>query len=158
MLCLRHYFADKGPNSQSYGFPSGHVWMWELDNKKGWVWKNWCLQTVVLEKTLESPLDCKEIQPVHPKGNQPWIFIGRTDAEAPNFGHLMWRQENLMWRKDPDAGKDWRQQKWVAEDEIVESITDSTDVNLCNSEWQELGMLQAMGLQRVRYDLASKQQ
>ena len=70
----------------------------------------------------------------------------------------MWRQENLMWRKDPDAGKDWRQQKWVAEDEIVESITDSTDVNLCNSEWQELGMLQAMGLQRVRYDLASKQQ
>ena len=77
-----HYFADKGPSSQSYGFSSGCVWMWELDYKESWVLKNLCFWTVVLEKTLESPLDCKEIQPVHPKGNQSWIFIGRTDADA----------------------------------------------------------------------------
>ena len=74
--------ANKGPSSQSYGFSSSQVWMWELDYKESWALKNWCFWTVVLEKTLESPLDCKEIQPVHPKGNQPWIFIGRTDAEA----------------------------------------------------------------------------
>ena len=79
----RHYFADRGPYGQSYGFSSSHVWMWELEHKKGWVLKYWCFQTVVLEKTPESPLDCKEIKPVNPKGNQPWIFIGRTDAEAP---------------------------------------------------------------------------
>ena len=77
-----HYFANKGPSSQSYGFPGSHVWMWELDYKESWVTKNWCFWTVVLEKTLESPLDSKEIQPVHPKGNQSWIFIERTDAEA----------------------------------------------------------------------------
>ena len=78
----RHFFADKGSSSQSYGFSSSHVWMWELDHKEGWKLKNWCFQSVVLEKTLESPLDCKEIQPVHPKGNQSWIFIRRMDAEA----------------------------------------------------------------------------
>ena len=78
----RHYFADKGSSSQSYGFSSSHVWMWELDYKESWVLKNWPFRTMVLEKTLESPLDCKEIQPVHLKGNHPWIFIGRTDAEA----------------------------------------------------------------------------
>ena len=77
----RHYFANKGPSSQSYDFSSSHVWMWELDYKEGWAPKNWCFWTVVLEKTLESPLDCK-IKPVNPTGNQPWIFIGRTDAEA----------------------------------------------------------------------------
>ena len=93
----RHYFANKGPSSQSCGFPSSHVWMWELDHKEGWAMKNRCFQTVVLEKTLESPLDCKEIKPVNPKGNQPWIFIGRTDAEAeaPIFGHLMKRGDSL---------------------------------------------------------------
>ena len=93
----RHYFANKGPASQGYGFSSGHVWMWELDYKEGWVPKNWCFWTVVLEKTLESPLDCKEIHPVHPKGNQSWIFIGRTDAEAETLvlGHLMWRAESF---------------------------------------------------------------
>ena len=82
----RHYFANKGPSSQSYGFSSSHVWMWELDHKESWALKNWCFWTVVLEKTLESPLDCKEIQPVNPKGNQSWILIGRTDTEteAPN--------------------------------------------------------------------------
>ena len=78
----RHYFANKGPSSQGYGFPSSHVWMWELDYKESWAPKNWCFWTVVLEKILESPLDCKEIQPVHPKGDQSWIFIGRTDAEV----------------------------------------------------------------------------
>ena len=78
----RHYFADKCPSGQSYGFSSSHIWMWKLDHKEGWVPKNWCFWSVVLEKTLESPLDCKEIQPVHPKGNQSWIFIGKTDAEA----------------------------------------------------------------------------
>ena len=78
----RHYFVNKGLSSQGYGFSSGHVWMWELDFKESWVPKNWCFWTVVLEKTLESPLDCKEIQPVHRKGDQSWILIGRTDAEA----------------------------------------------------------------------------
>ena len=76
----RHYFANKGPHSQSYGFSSSHVWIWELDHKEGWMLKNWCFWTVVLEKTLESSLNCKEIKPVNPKGNQSWILIGRTDA------------------------------------------------------------------------------
>ena len=115
----RHYFADKGPSSQSYGFSSSRVWMWELDHKESWVLKNWCFWTVVLEKTLESPLDCKEIQPVHPKGNQSWIFIGRTDAEAE--APMIWPPDARNWlRKDPDAGKDWRQQKkGMTEKEMV---------------------------------------
>ena len=78
----RQYFANKGPSNQSYGFSSSHVWMWELDYKESWEPKNWCFWTVVLEKTLESPLDCKEIQPVHPKGDQSWVFFGRTCAET----------------------------------------------------------------------------
>ena len=78
----RHHFANKGPSSQSYGLSSSHVWKWELDHKEGWAPKNWCFWTVVLEKTLGSPLDCTDIKRVHPKGNQPWISIGRTDAEA----------------------------------------------------------------------------
>ena len=110
----RHYFADKGLSSQSYGFSSGHVWMWELDYKESWTQKNWCFWTVVLEKTLESPLDCEEIQPVHPKGNQSWVFIGRTDVEAEQyFDHLMQRADSL------DVGKDWRQEKRTTEGEIV---------------------------------------
>ena len=116
----RYYFADKGPCSQSYGFSSGHVWMWELDHKESWVPKNWCFWTVVLEKTLESPLDCKEIQPVHPKGNESWIFIGRTDDEAET--PILWPPDAKNWLiwKDPDAGKDWRQEeKRTAEDEMV---------------------------------------
>ena len=98
-----HYFVNKGPSSQGYGFSSGHVWMWELDYKESWALKNWCFWTVVLEKTLESPLDCKEIQPVHPKGDQSWIFIGRTDAEAetPILG-LPDVKNWLIWK---DAGK-----------------------------------------------------
>ena len=92
----RHYFADKGLSSQSWSFSSSHIWMWELDHKESWVPKNWCFWTVVLEKTLlESPSDCKEIKPVSPEGNQSWIFIGRTDAEAPILCHLMWRTDSL---------------------------------------------------------------
>ena len=116
----RHHFADKGLYSQIYGFSSSHVQMWELDHKEDWVCKNWCFQTVVLEKTLESPLDSKEIQSVNSKGNQPWTFIGRTDAETetPMLGHLM--QKNWLIRKDSDAGKDWGQQeKGMTEDEMV---------------------------------------
>ena len=104
----RHYFANKGPSSQGYGFSSSHVWMWELDHKESWAPKNWCFWTVVLEKTLGSPLDCKKIKPVHAKGNQSWIFIGRTDAETP----ILWPPDGKNWLigKDPDAGKDWGQE------------------------------------------------
>ena len=106
ILKSRHNFANKGPFSQSYGFSSSHVWMWELDHKEGWVLKNWCFWTVVLEKTLESPMDCKEIQPVHPKGNQSWIFIGSTDVETET--PILWPPDAKSWLlgKDPDAGKD----------------------------------------------------
>ena len=102
----------------STGFSSGHVWMWELDHKESWAMKNWCFWTVVLEKILASPLDCKEIQPVNPKGNQPWEFTGRTDAKAP----VLWPPDVKIWLtgKDPDAGKDWRQkEKGTTEDEMV---------------------------------------
>ena len=110
ILKSRHYFANKGPSSQSCGFSSGHVWMWELHYKESWALKNWCFWTVVLEKTLESPLDCKEIQPVHLKGNQSWIFIERTDAEAETL--ILWPPDVKNWLiwKDPDAGKDWRRE------------------------------------------------
>ena len=116
----RYYFANKGPSSQSYGFSSSHVWMWELDHKESWVLKNWCLWIVVSEKTLKSPLDCKEIQPVHPKGNQSWIFIGRPEAEAET--PMLWPPDAKNWLiwKDPDAGKDWRwEEKGTTEDEMV---------------------------------------
>ena len=107
----RHYLADKGPSSQSYGFSSSHIWMWELDHKESWASKSWGFWTVVLEKTLESPLDCKEIQPIHPKGDQSWIFIGRTDAKAE--APTLWPpdEKNWLFRIDPDAGKDWRQEE-----------------------------------------------
>ena len=116
----RHYFANKGPSSQSYGFSSSHVWMWELDYKESRAPKNGCFWTVVLEKTLESSLDCKEIQPVNPKVNQPWIFIERTDAEAEI--PIIWplAVKNWLIRKDSDAGKDWKQEKkGTTEDEMV---------------------------------------
>ena len=114
----RHQFADKDLYSQSYGFSSGHVWMWQLDHKEGWALKNWCFWTVVLEKTLESPLDSKQI--VNLKRNQPWTFIGRTDAEAE--APILWPPDAKSWLigKDPDARKDWRQkEKGVAEKEMV---------------------------------------
>ena len=117
----KHYFANKDSSSQSYGFSSRHVWVWELDYKESWAHKNWCFWTVVLEKTLESPLDCKEIKLVRHKGNQSWIFIGRTDAEAET--PMLWTPDVKNWLiwNDPDAGKDWRQEeKGTAEDEMVE--------------------------------------
>ena len=101
-------------------FFSSHVWMWELDYKECWAQNNWCFWTVVLEKTLENPLDFKEMQPVHPKGNQSWIFIGRTDVEAET--PILWPPDANNWLiwKDPDAGKDWRQEeKRTTEDEMV---------------------------------------
>ena len=113
----RHYFTNKGLYGQGYGFSSNHVWMWQLDHKEGWALKNCFFPTVVLEKTLESPLDCKEIQPVHPKGNQYWSFIGTTDAEAP----ICWPpyMKSLLIGKDPDAEKDRWQEKGMTEDQVV---------------------------------------
>ena len=125
----RHYFANKGPSSQSYGFSSSHVWVWGLDHKEGWVLKNWCFWFVVLEKILESPLDCQEIKPVNSKGNQSWIFIGRTVAEAP----ILWPPDAKSWLilKDPDVGKDWRQKEKGRERmRWLDSITNSVDIHL----------------------------
>ena len=116
----RYYFANKGPSSQSYGFSSSHVWMWELDCKESWAPENWCFWTVVLEKTLESPLDCKEIQRVHPKGNQSWILIRRSNVEAET--PILWPcdPKNWLFWKDPDAGNDWRQEeRGMTEDEMI---------------------------------------
>ena len=115
-----HHFANKGPYNQSYHFSSSYVRMWKLDHKEGWAPKNWCFWTVVLEKTLESSLDSKEIKPVNPKGNQPWIFVGRTDVkgEAP----VLWPPDakSQLTGKDPDAGKDWGQEeKGATEDEMI---------------------------------------
>ena len=120
VLKNRHYFAKNGPSSQSYGFSSSHVSMWELDYKESWLLKNWCFCTGVLEKTLESPLDCKESQPVHLKGNQSWIFFGKTDVEAET--PILWPPDvkNWVFGKDPDAGRDWGQEeKGTIEDEMV---------------------------------------
>ena len=114
------YLIVKGPSSQGYGFSSSHVWMWELDYNESWAPKNWCFWTVVLEKTLESPLDCKEIQPVHPKEDQSWVFIGRTDVEAET--PILWPPDGKSWLiwKDPDARKDrGQEEKGTTEDKMV---------------------------------------
>ena len=154
--------ADKGPSSQGYGFSSSHVWMWELDNKKGWALKNWCLWIVILEKTLGSPLDSK-IKPVNLKGNQHCIFIGRTDAEVE--APILWppNGKRQLIGKDPDAWKDWRQEDkgktrwngWIA------SLTQWTWV-WANSRRQSRpgkpDMLQSMGLQRLGHEWATEQQ
>ena len=115
----RLYFTNKSPSCQSNGFYSSHVWMWELDRKENWVPKNWCFWTVVLEKRLKSPLDFKELKPVNLKGNQSWVFIGRTDAEAET--PMLWPPDMKNWfiGKVPDPGKDWRQEKGTTEDEMV---------------------------------------
>ena len=116
----RHHFADKGLCSQSYGFSSRHVWMWELVHKEGWAPKNWWLWTIALEKALERPLDSKEMKSVHPKGNQPWMLTGRTDTEAE--APILWPPDAKSWLtgKDPDAGKDWGQEeKGTTEDKMV---------------------------------------
>ena len=155
----RCYFADKGLSSQSYGFTSSHIWMWELDHKEGWVIKNWCFWTMALEKTLESPLGCKasnqfDIQPVHPKGNQSWIFTGRTYAEAeapilrpPDAKHWLtgrhWCWERL---KAGGEGDDRGLDGWMA------SPTWWTCVWASTRSWWWMGkpgMLQSMGLQKV---------
>ena len=120
ILQSRHYFANKGPSYQSYGFSSSHVWMWELDYKESWAPKNWCFWMVVLEKTLESPLNCREIQPVHPKGDQFWVFIGRTDVEAET--PILWPPHVKSWLigKDSDAGRVWGQEeKGMTKDEMA---------------------------------------
>ena len=126
----RHYFANKGLSSQSYGFSSSHVWMWELDHKESWALRNWCFWTVVLEKTLESPLDNKEIQPVHPKGNQSWILIGRMlKMKLQYSGHPTWRADSL--KKNLMVGKiegrrrrGWQRVRWL------DGITNSVDMSL----------------------------
>ena len=153
----RHYFVNKGPSSQGYGFSSGHVWMWELEYKENWVPKNWCFWTVVLEKTLESPLDCKEIKPVHPKGDQSWVFIGGTDVEAET--PILWSPDLKSWliSKNPDAGKDWGQEKkGTTEDEMVGwHHRQWTWVSIDSGSWWwtgRPGTLQFIGLQRVGHD------
>ena len=115
----RHYFANKGPSSQGYGFSSSHVWMWELDCEESWAPKNWCFWTVVLERTLENPLDCKEIQPVHSE-DQPWDFFGKNDAKAET--PVLWPPHAKSWLigEDSDAGRDWGQdEKGMTEDEMA---------------------------------------
>ena len=133
------HFVNKGPSSQGYGFSSSHVWMWELDYKESWALKNGCFWTVVLDKTLESPLDCKEIQPVHPKGDQSWVFIGRTDAEAET--PILWPPDAKSWLvgKDPDAGKDWgHEEKGTKRRRWLDGIIDLMDMSL--SKLRELVM------------------
>ena len=156
----RHHFDSKGPYSQCYGFSSSYIWTWELNHKEDWEPKNWCFRIVVLEKTLESPLDCKEINPVNPKGNQPWIFIGRTDAEDP----ILWPPDgkSQLTRKDSGAGKDWRQEKGMrAWDASMASLTQRTWI-WANSgrQWKtkKPGVPQSKESQGVRDDLVSEQQ
>ena len=130
----RHYFTNKCPYSQKYGFSSSHVWMWELDHKESWAPKNWCFWTVMLEKTLESPWDCKEIKPVNHKENPSWIFIGRTDdeAEAP----ILWLPDAKNWLigKEPDARKDWgrRRRRWQRMRKL-DGITNSVNMSWASS-------------------------
>ena len=128
----RLYFANKGPSSQGYGFSSGHVWMWELDYKESWAPKNWCFWTVVLEKTLESPLDCKELQPVHPKGDQSWVFIGRTDVEAetpilwpPDVKSYSFEKTLMLGMIEGRRRRGRQRMRWL------DGITNSVDMSLC---------------------------
>ena len=152
----RHYFANKGPSRQGYGFSSSHVWMWESDYKESWALKNWCFWTVVSEKTLESPLDCKEIQPVHPKGDQPWVLIGRTDVEAetpilwpPDEDWLIWKDTDAGERLKTGEGDDRGWDGWMA------SPTQWTWIWVNSGSWWwtgRPGVLPFMGSQRVEHD------
>ena len=149
-----HHFANKRLYNQSYDFSSHHMWMWELDHKESWVLKNWCFWTVVLEKTLESPLDCKEIQPVNLKGDQSWIFIGRTDAEAE--ASILWPPDDWLIGKD----RFWERLKARGEEDDrgwdgwMASLTQWTWVWVSSGNWwtQKSGVLQSMELQRVGRD------
>ena len=146
--------------SRGYVFSSGHVWMWELNCEESWAPKNWCFWTVVVEKTLESPLDCQEIQPVNPKGEQSWMFIGRTDAEAET--PILWPPHAKSWLigKDPDAGRDWGQEeKGTTEDEMAgwHHWLDGHWVNSGSWWWtRRPGVLRFMGSQKVRHDWATE--
>ena len=151
--------TNKGLSCQGYGFSSGHVWMWELDYKESWVPKNWCFWTVVLEKTLESPLDCKEIQPVHPKGDQSWVFTGRTDVEAET--PTLWPPDAKSWLipwcwERLRAGGEGNNRRW---DGWMASPTQQTWVWVHLGSWWWTGwpgVLQFMGSQRVRHDWATE--
>ena len=158
----RHYFANKGPSGQGYGFFRDHVWMWELDCEESWVPKNWCFWTVVLEKTHESPLDCKEFQPVHPKGDQSWVFIGRTDAESWNSNTLAILCKELTHWKRPwcweglGAGGERDDRGW---DGWMASPTWWTWVWVNSGSWWwtgRPGVLPFMGSQRVGHDWATE--
>ena len=153
----RHYFADKGLSSQSYGFSSGHVWMWVLDHKECWAPKNWCFWTVVLEKTFESPLDWKKIKLVNPKGSQPWIFIVKTDAEAE--AAILWESTHWKkpwcweWLKAEGEGEGRGRDGWMA------SPTRWTWVWVISRSWwwtRRPSVLQSMGSQRVGHDWATE--
>ena len=161
ILKTRHYyFADKSLQSQNYSFSSSHTWMWELDHKEGWTLKNWCFWAVLLEKTLESLLVCKEIKPAHPKGDQSRIFIRRTyvKVEAPCFGHLMWRTDSLenplMLRKFEDR-RGLQRMGW-----LMASLIQKTWVWANFGGWWRTGkpgVLQSMGSQRIRRDWTTEQ-
>ena len=153
----RHCFVNRVLSSQGYGSAYSHIWMWELDYKESWTLKNWCFWTVVLEKTLDSPLDCREIQPVHPKGDQSWVFIGRTDVEAET--PILWPPDAKTWLiwKNPDAEKiegrgrrGWQRMRWL------DGITNSIDLSLVDSRswwWTgRPGVLSFMGSQRAGHD------
>ena len=157
----RYYFADKGQSSQRYGFSHSHVWKWELNLKESWALKNWCFWTVVLEKTLESPLDCKGFRSINPKGNQSWIFIGSTGAEAE--APILWPPDakSPLIGKVPDAGKDWRQEeKGTAENEMAgwHHRLDGRVWVDCGRWWWtgRPGVLSFMESQRVGHDWATE--
>ena len=156
----RHYFTNKGPSSQGYGFSCGHVWMWELDCEESWALKNWCFCTVVLEKTLESPLDCKEIQPVHSKGDQSWVFFGRNDAKAET--PVLWPPHAKSWLigKFSDAGKvGGRRRGDRGWDGWMASPTRWMWVWVNSGSWWwtwRPGVLRFMGSQRVECDRATE--